>query len=332
MAFLLYAFVILRSDRRDEVEKALMEDGNLVADVSGRPDDNRVYRRRLAKEAIPPINHYQLNYRILFNDSNYVQLAAARANGIDPATVGTPSENPLLVPIFSNRLYQVDTMYHSEPYLLPEAVLLIDYISHRFNQLMQEYYPSIGEHKIIVTSALRTEQSERRLRRVNRNATDTSCHVYGTTFDISAQRYLHVDSGHDTVVDACKRMLAVALYEMRYEGLCYVKYERGSCFHITLRTTQYEGDEKSETRVYVNPGSPVYMKSRPTTPLNRRHSKRNEKNTINSSKTENRKALKKNKVRSNVEQKNKAENNKRDNNNVLSERERLSLEQFERRY
>jgi hypothetical protein len=238
---------------------ALRDDDAVVRDASLSDSRNRVYRRRILRSQIPVLNYRNIAYRQLFNDSNYVQLSAARANGIDPQKVGDPASNDALVPIFSTPLYRVDTMYHSEPYLMPEAVLLLDYIAHRFKTLMAENYPSVGEHNIIVTSALRTDQSEARLRRVNRNATDTSCHIYGTTFDISAQRYLHLASGHDTVVDACKQMLALALYQLRYEGLCYVKYERGSCFHITLRTTQYEGTDSSETRSYVNPGSPDYL-------------------------------------------------------------------------
>lgn len=238
---------------------ALRDDDAVVRDAGLADSRNRVYRRRILRSQIPVLNYRNIAYRQLFNDSNYVQLSAARANGIDPQKVGDPASNDALVPIFSTPLYSVDTMYHSVPYLMPEAVLLLDYIAHRFKTLMAENYPSVGEHNIIVTSALRTDQSEARLRRVNRNATDTSCHIYGTTFDISAQRYLHLASGHDTVVDACKQMLALALYQLRYEGLCYVKYERGSCFHITLRTTQYEGTDSSETRSYVNPGSPDYL-------------------------------------------------------------------------
>ncbi len=196
---------------------AALRDDDAVVEGKQRQDDaHRVYRRRIVRSEIPGLNYNNIAYRQLFNDSNYVQLSAARANGIDPSRVGDPAENSALVPIFSTAFYSVDTMYHSKPYLLPEAVLLLDYIAHRFDQLMDEHYPQIGRHKVIVTSALRTEQSEQRLRRVNRNATDTSCHIYGTTFDLSAQRYEHIASGRDTVVDACKQMLALALYELRY--------------------------------------------------------------------------------------------------------------------
>ena len=299
---------------------------------------DEVYRVRLKREAIPQLNYHNIRYRELFNDSNYVQLAAARAGGIDPDTLGDPALSDQLVPIFSNDRYSVDTMWHAVPYLTPEAALLVHYIAERFALLMGEHYPQLGEHRVIVTSALRTEQGERRLRRVNRNATDTSCHVYGTTFDLSAQRYEHVASGHDTVVDACKQMLAMALYELRKEGLCYVKYERGSCFHITVRTTQYEGKLASEQCCYVSPGSPVYLKSkavpRPkpprrtataaapavaSTPAATRHERRARTEPRRTSATVKEPAPA-TKVRPAAQ------------HQSLSDRERLSLEQFERNY
>ena len=308
---------------------AIRDDDAVVGDAGHTDDIHRVYRRRIVRSEIPPLNFNNIRYRELFNDSNYIQLSAARAIGIDPGRVGNPAGNDALVPIFSTAVYRVDTMYHSVPYLLPETVLLLDYIAHRFRVLMAEHYPSLGEHNIIVTSALRTEQSEQRLRRVNRNATDTSCHIYGTTFDLSAQRYEHVATGHDTVVDACRQMLALALYELRYEGLCYVKYERGSCFHITLRTTQYEGSAASETRSYVNPGSPDYLVTKaPPRPKPRvvkateprKATKPSARRTAHSTATGRRKAAARSEAASNPRQP-----------ADLTERERMSLEQFERR-
>ena len=276
-----------------------------------------------------------MNYRELFNDSNYVQLSAARANGIDPDRFSDPATCSGLVPVFSTKYYRVDTMYHAYPYLVPEAVLLLDYISTRFHQLMDLYYPDIGEHKVILTSALRTEQSERRLRRVNRNATDTSCHMYGTTFDLSAQRYEHVPTGRDTVVDACKRMLALALYEIRYEGLCYVKFERGSCFHITLRTTQYEGSASSEVRSYINPGSPQYLQTKaPPRPKKSSTNKQiNSSSNKHAGSAQNDKKSQRNQtVR--PEPKKASKTNQKvppsQNQQTLTDRERMSFEQFER--
>ncbi len=256
-----YAFINYRNIEEEGAMVQLFTKNGEAAVANVATDDNagaNVVRTRIDRTAIPAVNFNAVSFRELFNDSNYVQLSAARASGIDPATLGDPAKSNAVVPIFSTALYQVDTMYHAMPYLVPEAALLLHYIGLRFHELTAERYPDMAEYKIIVTSALRTEESVRRLRRVNRNATDTSCHLYGTTFDISAQRFETAD-GRDTVVEQGRQMLAQAVYELRYEGLCYVKYESNSCFHITLRTTQYEGSCTSSEQRYTNPGSPEYQ-------------------------------------------------------------------------
>ena len=326
--------------RRSSEERAVADDDAIVEQFDNK-DQNRVYRRRIIRSEIPRINCNTLNYREMFNDSNYVHLSAARANGINPVTLIAPEDCNQLVPIFSTKLYKVDSMYHSRPFLTPEAVLLLDYIGHRFQQLMHEYYPSADEYRLVVTSALRTAQSERRLRRVNRNATDTSAHMYGTTFDISAQRTEHVPSGRDTVVEMCRQMLAMALYELRYEGLCYVKYERGSCFHTTVRTTQYEGNKQSEMRSYVNPGSPAYLLTKsPPRPKPRRVETANPESVkAKPAKSDNRNPITKKARRAErrAAQKNPQQVQKEEptpaqqSQHKLTDRERISLEQFERR-
>lgn len=344
VAGMLYVFVSARKAGSDaKVEKVLAVDDAPADTNVERGDVAQVFRKRIVREEIPSVNVRQVGYRELFNDSNYVQLTAARANGINPSSLGDPASSSALVPIFSTRHYKVDSMYHSRPYLVPEAALLLDYIAHRFHLIMSDRFPQVGLCNPIVTSALRTEQSEHSLRRVNRNATDTSCHIYGTTFDLSAQRYEHVASGHDTVIDACKEALALALYEIRYEGLCYVKYERGSCFHITLLTTQYEGDKTWELRSYVNPGSPDYLLTkappRPKPRVTHRETKPNAVST--KKKTTNRVLEKQNAKKVNKRQSNKKINTKTESNTLnkptninhpVTERERLSLDQFERNY
>ncbi len=329
----LLLFVSMRKsgeDKEARVQK-IMEYDDAVVDGKEVKDENVVYRKRILRSEIPEIDYRNIKYRELFDDSNYVQLTAARANGINPKKVGDPQDNKDLVPIFSTKQIRVDTMWHAKPFLVPEAVLLLNFIGHRFSQLMEEHYPELGPHRIIVTSALRTEDSERNLRRVNRNATDTSCHIYGTTFDLSAQRYEHAN-GHDTVVEACKQMLALALYELRYEGLCYVKYERGSCFHITLRTTQYEGKGKSEVRSYCNPGSPDYLLTKaPPRPAYRPKTIENVEKEI---KQEKKRSERKDRKEKREVKEHKTESVPTQGNNIpkITERERLSLEQFERRY
>ena len=96
-------------------------------------------------------------------------------------------------------------------------------------------------HRLIVTSVLRTQEDVGRLRRFNGNATENSCHLYGTTFDICYNRYetLEDPNGpHRRAVrnDTLKYVLSEVLRDMRQQGRCFIKYEvKQGCFHMTVR-------------------------------------------------------------------------------------------------
>ena len=206
---------------------------------------------RLLRSEIPAMAANSIRYRELFADNNDVQLVAAKRMGLkNPDAVKHPELCDELVKVESSSYYTVDTLYHSKPYLVPEAALLLTYISRRFDQLQDEESVTI-KVRPIVTSLLRNRSQVGRLRRVNRNATENSCHLYGTTFDLSYCRFVTADG--DEVFDngQYKQLLALALYELRFEGLCYVKYERRPpCFHITVRAVDYEGELASATEKF----------------------------------------------------------------------------------
>ena len=220
---------------------------------------------RLLRSEIPRMG--RVNYSELFADMNDVQLEAAKRGGLrNPDKVVDPAQCDELVLVESSAGYAVDTLRHSKPYLVPQAARLLTYIGHRFDEIQTERGIR-NKVRPIVTSLLRSRGDVGRLRRVNRNATENSCHLYGTTFDISYTRFM--DSCGNVVTDSpkYKEMLAEALYELRFEGLCYVRYERRQpCFHITVRTLDYAGSLASETVGYEatteapgttgNPGSP----------------------------------------------------------------------------
>jgi hypothetical protein len=92
-----------------------------------------------------------------------------------------------------------------------------------------------------VTSVLRTEEDVARLRRFNGNATENSCHLYGTTFDICYNRYETVEDPdgprrREVRNDTLKYVLSEVLRDMRQQGRCYIKYEvKQGCFHMTVR-------------------------------------------------------------------------------------------------
>ena len=176
------------------------------------------------------------NYREVFNDSNYVHYESAERLGIDPIyslSDAYYTRRPL-IKIESGENYTVDDLTHSMPFLVPEAARLLDEIGREFGDVVEERGGD-RDNKIIVTSVLRSPYSVRKLRRVNRNAVDSSTHMFATTFDISWSHFDFPDSTRMEDPVILKGILAEVLYRMREEGKCHVKYERKSpCFHITV--------------------------------------------------------------------------------------------------
>ena len=164
-----------------------------------------------------------------FRDVNEVQLVAARRLGVAPVASrdDLAKRKGRLIHLKPTRFYDIDQMTHSVPYLVPDAADFLTALGERW----QEYHGT--ESRFIITSCLRTERDVRRLRRGNVNATKESCHRYGTTFDITYNRF----ERHGRVSYSKLRAdLARALYDMREAGHCYVKYEyQQACFHVTVR-------------------------------------------------------------------------------------------------
>lgn len=170
----------------------------------------------------------------VFNDSNFLQLEAARHLGIEPVSDLASAyfmKRPI-VKVESNSYYQIDSLRHSLPYLVPEAASLLEDIGKNF---IDSLHSRGGDsYKIKVTSLLRTPETVGRLRRVNVNATDSSTHQYGTTFDISYTNFYCLDPNRQINQGDLKNLLAEVLNDLRQQGRCYVKYERKTgCFHVT---------------------------------------------------------------------------------------------------
>ena len=221
---------------------------------------------RLVRSEIPMMpSPANMSYSEMFPDMNDIQLEAAKRNGLhDPYKLKHPEQSDELVRVETCEAYAVDALRHSKPYLVPQAEKLLMYIGHRFNEIQTEYGIT-RKVRPIVTSLLRSRGDVKRLRRVNRNATENSCHLYGTTFDISYTHFMDEDAKVVSGKSKYKDLLAKALYELRFENLCYVRYERRQpCFHITVRSVDYEGDLACETVEYDESGQPAAVK--PATP------------------------------------------------------------------
>ena len=143
-----------------------------------------------------------------------------------------------LVYIGSNPYFYVDRLRNSIPYLVPRASVLLQDIGRNFFDSLQ--IKGIPLHKIIVTSVLRSKADVAKLRGKNQNATENSCHLYGTTFDVCYNRYKTVQAPgerrREVRNDTLKYILAEVLRDMREQNRCYIKYEvHQGCWHITVR-------------------------------------------------------------------------------------------------
>jgi len=117
------------------------------------------------------------------------------------------------------------------PYLVPKAQRLLNTIGINFVDSLHS--KGLPLHLPIVTSVLRTNDDIRRLQHGNSNSIANSCHCYGTTIDITYNRF---DIHGKTWEGKLKEDLAKALYDLQAMGYCYVKYEiKQPCFHVTVR-------------------------------------------------------------------------------------------------
>lgn len=181
------------------------------------------------------------SFKECFPDTNSVQLAAAQRWGVKPVKNREDAEQRKteLVYIGASPYYYVDPLRQSIPYMVPRAAILLEDIGRAFYDSLS--VKGVPLHKIIVTSVLRTQEDVMKLRRFNGNATENSCHLYGTTLDICYNRYKTVedpDGPARRVVrnDTLKYILSEVLRDMRQNERCYIKYEvKQGCFHLTVR-------------------------------------------------------------------------------------------------
>lgn len=173
--------------------------------------------------------------REIFNDSNKYQYAFAERLGIAPIRTLADAfyvRRPI-VKIESNNLYEVDSLTHSMPFLVPEAAELLATVGRNFIDSLK--HRGADNYRIRVTSLLRSPHSVKKLRRVNRNATDSSTHQFGTTFDLSYTRFYCLDETKKIHEGDLKNLLAEVLFDLRKRNKCLVKFERKTaCYHVTV--------------------------------------------------------------------------------------------------
>ncbi len=174
------------------------------------------------------------NYLTAFPDSQAVQIVAANRWGVKPVKNRSEAEQRKkdLVYVGESPYYHVDPLYSSIPYLVPRAAVLLQDIGQAFYDSL--YAKGIPLNKLIVTSVMRSMDDVAKLRKRNPNATEQSCHLFGTTIDICYNRYHPVT--REVRNDTLKWVLSEVLRDMRQQERCYIKYEvKQGCFHMTVR-------------------------------------------------------------------------------------------------
>lgn len=202
---------------------------------------SRVDEAKMSKVHPPHPIRSVPSYRNTFPDNNDVQISSAISHGIRPLLsrdeMDAVSHN--LVFMDSSPYYDVDKLTSSIPYLVPDAAVLVNDIGKAFLDSLQ--IKGIPLHKIIVTSVLRTKSDISRLRKGNVNATENSCHLYGTTVDICYNRFVTVEdpdgpNRRKVRNDSLKWVLSEVLRDFRKNDRCHIKYEvKQGCFHLTLK-------------------------------------------------------------------------------------------------
>lgn len=215
------------SEAKDDNDEKKSIKNTTFFDSLGNPVKHRIYSVRCFKDAFP--------------DMNDIQLVAAMKYGVQPVHSQQDAEGRKkeLVYVGSNPFFYVDRLHSSIPYLIPRASALLQQIGRNFFDSLQ--VKGVPLHKIIVTSVMRSKEDVQRLRNHNGNATQNSCHLYGTTFDVCYNRYKTIEDPEGPARrkvrnDTLKWVLSEVLNDMRNSGKCYIKYEvNQGCFHITVK-------------------------------------------------------------------------------------------------
>ena len=122
--------------------------------------------------------------------------------------------------------YRVDKLTQSHAYLVPKGRTVL-------NAIARDFVKVAGQNFFVVTSLTRTEADQKRLRRVNSNASSNdSSHCFGSAVDISYIRFNHKKQ----VNTKLEQKLEKVLKDYQAQGKIYFVKERHSrCFHIIFR-------------------------------------------------------------------------------------------------
>lgn len=178
----------------------------------------------------------------VLKDRNPVHLAYASLVGIKKPFISNQEfeeecddavKEKILVEIDNNPLFYVKELKYSHPYVVPEMGDLLNEIAYRFKKNLPKEKKE--DFRFVVTSALRTTETQQDLSKYNRNASQNSAHLFGATVDISYKDVFSIK--RDTLVQDWQAVEALTktMQELRNEcRLVTVRERHQSCFHTTV--------------------------------------------------------------------------------------------------
>lgn len=178
-------------------------------------------KRNLSKNELCP------ECEIYFQDNQAKQERAYRNDGIKPQKelngLDRLKRRRILMVIPDREYFKLDNkMIHSRPYLLPKAISFLDTLGKRY-QIRLGSYPL---EAFVITSATRSTSSVAKLSKSNINASKSSLHLRGKTFDISYSQFKN---------DSTRSAFILTLKELQDQKKCFVKFEENQhCLHITV--------------------------------------------------------------------------------------------------
>jgi hypothetical protein len=139
-------------------------------------------------------------------------------------------------------------MDHSTPYVTPDTRANLVELGRRFHARLERL--GLPRYRMKVTSALRTDETQADLRRINSYASQTrSAHEFGTTVDVSHERF---------AVPAPVDGLGLEVWEMESEMLEDVGKEHARVLQAELGRALLELREAGALHVMMENKQPVY--------------------------------------------------------------------------
>lgn len=168
----------------------------------------------------------------LRRDKNAEQIATARSLGVrasGEAEIERLAKSGKLVALGDSTEYWVlRNMTHSVPYVTPDTRAMLERLGRRFHARLDSL--GLPRYRMKITSALRTDETQAELRKINPNASQTvSAHEFGTTVDVSHERFAvpAPDSAAGAAPEAVREMEAEMLEEIGKESARALQAELG---------------------------------------------------------------------------------------------------------